>query len=80
MNGPRGNAGPADIASLGLDAKRSETGDCAGGEGPAQVAFRARSAPPADGLKVTAEANTEFGRLAAGDRAFYLRRAGSRHQ
>ena len=61
MSGPRGNAGPAAIASLDLDPRRSETGDCAGGEGPAQVAARARSAAPADGLKVAAEAKNDAG-------------------
>ncbi len=64
MNGPRGDAGPADIASLGRDGKRSETGDCAGGDGPAQTAVRARSSTPPDGLKVTAEANNYSGALA----------------
>jgi exopolyphosphatase / guanosine-5'-triphosphate,3'-diphosphate pyrophosphatase len=61
VSGPRGDAGPADIASLGLDGKRSETGDCAGGDKLAQVGFRARSLPRADGLNVTAEVNTSSG-------------------
>jgi exopolyphosphatase / guanosine-5'-triphosphate,3'-diphosphate pyrophosphatase len=54
--GPRGDAGPAAMASRGFEPKRSETGDCAGGDGPAQAATGVRPLAPADGLKVTAEA------------------------
>ena len=44
------------MASRGFEPKRSETGDCAGGDGPAQTATGVRPLAPADGLKVTAEA------------------------
>jgi exopolyphosphatase / guanosine-5'-triphosphate,3'-diphosphate pyrophosphatase len=46
------------MASRGVEPKRSETGDCAGGDGPAQAATGVRPLAPADGLKVTAEAKT----------------------
>jgi len=64
VSGPRGDAGPAAIASPGLEAKRSETEDCAGDNGPAQVSARAHSLAPADGHKVTAEVKADLGALA----------------
>ena len=60
MNGPSGDARPAAVASLDLNGKRTETGDCAGG-GPAQVAARARSNAPANGLPAAAEGNDDTG-------------------
>ena len=38
---------------------RSESGDCEGGGGPTQVAARAHSTAPADGLRVAAEGNKD---------------------
>jgi exopolyphosphatase/guanosine-5'-triphosphate,3'-diphosphate pyrophosphatase len=60
VNGPSGDARPAAVASLDLNGKRDETGDCAGG-GPAQVAARARSNAPASGLPAAAEGNDDTG-------------------
>jgi len=40
---------------------RSESGDCGGGGGPTQVAARAHSTAPADGLLVAAEGKTDAG-------------------
>ncbi len=60
MNGPSGDARPAAMASRDRKAKRSETGDCGGG-GPAQVAARARSNAPADGLPAAAEGKNDTG-------------------
>ena len=61
MNGPSGDAGPAAVASLDLNGERNETGDCGGGGGPAQVAARARSNAPADGLVAAAVGNDDAG-------------------
>ena len=60
MNGPSGDARPAAVASLDLNGKRNETGECAGGN-PAQVAARARSNAPANGLPAAAEGNDDTG-------------------
>jgi exopolyphosphatase/guanosine-5'-triphosphate,3'-diphosphate pyrophosphatase len=43
------------VVSQGADLSRNETGDCGGGGGPAQVASRARTDAPADGLLEAAE-------------------------
>lgn len=43
---------------------RSESGDCGGGGGPTQVAARAHSMAPADGLLVAAEGKTDAGATA----------------
>jgi exopolyphosphatase / guanosine-5'-triphosphate,3'-diphosphate pyrophosphatase len=40
---------------------RSESGDCGGGGGPTQVAARAHSTAPVDGLRVAAEGNKDAG-------------------
>ena len=63
MNGPSGDARAAALASRDRKDMRSETGDCGGG-GPAQVAARARSNAPADGLLGAAEGNNDTGALA----------------
>jgi exopolyphosphatase / guanosine-5'-triphosphate,3'-diphosphate pyrophosphatase len=60
VNGPSGDARPAAVVSRDLNGKRNETGDCAGG-GPAQVAARARSNAPANGLPAAAEGNDDTG-------------------
>jgi exopolyphosphatase / guanosine-5'-triphosphate,3'-diphosphate pyrophosphatase len=49
------------MAPPGLEARRSETGDCAGGEAPAQGSTGVRPSAPADGLKAAAEAKTNAG-------------------
>ena len=61
MSGPSGNARPAAVISRDLKATRNETGDCGGGGGPTQVAARARSNAPADGLLAAAEGNSDTG-------------------
>ena len=61
MSGPRGDAGPAAIASRDFKARRSGTGDCAGAEAPAQDATGVRPLAPADGLNAAAEAMTNAG-------------------
>jgi exopolyphosphatase/guanosine-5'-triphosphate,3'-diphosphate pyrophosphatase len=52
------------MAPPGLEARRSETGNCAGGQAPAQGSSGVRPLAQADGLKVTAEAKTGAGALA----------------
>ena len=59
MNGPRGDAGPAAVGSLDRKGQRNETGDCGGSGGPAQVASRAHSNAPADGVVAAAVGNDE---------------------
>ena len=61
MIGPRGDAGPAATASRDFKTRRSETGDCAGAEAPAQDATGVRPLAPADGLNAAAEAKTNAG-------------------
>jgi len=61
VSGPSGNARPAAVVSRDLRSTRNETGDCGVGGGPAQVAARARSMAPADGLLVAAEGKNDTG-------------------
>jgi len=61
VSGPSGNARPAAVVSRDLRSTRKETGDCGVGGGPAQVAARARSMAPADGLVVAAEGKNDTG-------------------
>ena len=61
MNGPSGDAGPAAVVSLDRKGEQNETGDCGGSGGPAQVAARARSNAPADGVVAAAVGNDEVG-------------------
>src|SRR6266508_149507 len=49
------------MASRDLAGVRSETGDCAGGGSPAQVAVRARVDAPANGLLKAAEGKNDTG-------------------
>jgi exopolyphosphatase/guanosine-5'-triphosphate,3'-diphosphate pyrophosphatase len=55
VSGPSGNARPAAVVSPDLKVRRKETGDCGGGGGPTQVAARARSIAPVNGLLGAAE-------------------------
>jgi len=64
VSGPRGDAGPAAIASPGLENKRSKTEHCAGRDGPAQVSARAPSLALADGPKMAAEVKNDLGAVA----------------
>lgn len=64
MSGPSGDARPAAPASRDLRATRNETGDCGGGGGPTQVAARARSNAPVDGLVAAAKGGNDTGALA----------------
>ena len=61
MNGPSGTSRPAAVVSHDRPIKRNETGDCGGGGGPAQVASRARSIAPVNGLLAAAEGKQERG-------------------
>ena len=61
MSGPSGDARPAAIASRDTNSMRSESSDCEGGGVPTQVAARARSVAPADGLRVAAQGTTDAG-------------------
>ena len=61
MSGPSGIARPAAAVSHDLKGMRSETGDCGGDGGPTQVAARARSNAPANGLAAAAEGNNDTG-------------------
>jgi len=61
VSGPSGDARPAAVVSRDLKATRNETGDCGGGGGPTQVAARARSNAPANGLAAAAEGNNDTG-------------------
>ena len=59
MSGPSGNARPAAVVSRDRKVRRNETGDCGGGGGPTQVASRARSIAPVNGLLGAAEGKIE---------------------
>jgi len=61
VSGPSGDVRPAAVVSRDLKATRNETGDCGGGGGPTQVAARARSNAPANGLAAAAEGNNDTG-------------------
>jgi exopolyphosphatase/guanosine-5'-triphosphate,3'-diphosphate pyrophosphatase len=61
VSGPSGTSRPAAMVSHDRTIKRNETGDCGGGGGPAQVASRARSIAPVNGLLAAAEGKPERG-------------------
>jgi exopolyphosphatase / guanosine-5'-triphosphate,3'-diphosphate pyrophosphatase len=61
VNGPSGDARTAAMASRDRSGVRSETGDCAAGGRPMQVAVQARVDAPANGLLQAAEGKNDTG-------------------